>query len=382
MKSVRGRTASSSIFVRHPAPNVSARSHRLRPLSLILAVVALVALGVYIAILSYSLPVDLVQVRNPTRVSSSTSRHPQAPQPSLESVERADGHSPSASWGAPALSKECFAPGAEGCYVQGAVEPATPSVLVAVLSDAGDAAFRQAARSTWVPTAAKLEGVRVLFYVSQTSPGLEAEAAAHDDLVLDDDRSIDRSLPQVLRMFAYVATHSEDARFILRVDARSYVAVPHLLRAFFSACPWPACSQQPLWAGGLALNRTLAADALSTAFAASTHLPSRLPYMIPDAYIISQPLAASIVYMHRAIGLRSYGSEELSMGAWMLAAAYTKVDLASPDVPGACVFVAAGLEPVLDVCRLERAPCVLPRLSQPAQMVQAHADIMQCFPLD
>jgi hypothetical protein len=254
--------------------------------------------------------------------------------------------------------------------------PPKITLLIGVISDAyKDAAFRSAARDTWVQSANKIAGVQVLFFFPVDSPELAAEAAANHDMITSTS-SHDR-MPVGYQMLSTFARRFS-ARYIMRVNVRSYVTVSRLMEALDKACIRPGCDGQAIWAGKQMVGQHVVPD--GGEYTRHTQLKTYLPYMRSEAYVLSHSLASALTLMHDRIGLKVLGDEDVSIGLWLIPIPVTRINLtASFYVDSPCCVLEG--KPVLDICTQSsegELPIVLGLLEKPEYLVMYHALLARC----
>jgi hypothetical protein len=250
------------------------------------------------------------------------------------------------------------------------------TIMIGILSDPlADVAFRAAARSTWLQAARELDSVEAVFFFPAATDDLEREASEHKDVVFGSRRTLD--MPLAFQMFEFMADNAS-ARHILRVNVRSYVVISRLLARLEQLCAKPACAGEDIWAGRQIASREIPAE--DRAYAKDTGLTMYLPYMSSGAYLLSTSLASSLSLMHKEIGLKQLGAEDVSLGVWLIPMAARRVDLGSSvHLESDCCFDSAG-KMTFDICArsAEQLPVVLSTLERPEYLHQYHDALHAC----
>lgn len=272
-----------------------------------------------------------------------------------------------------ALGAACFTDKCDGNASSSSAAKTT--ILIGILSDPiADAEFRAAARATWVKVANELDQVRAVFFFPARSEMVQQEAEQYQDVVIGFQRN--PHMPVAYQMLEHFAD-AHDALHILRVGVRSYVSVPRLLAKLDHVCAASKCIGEHIWAGRQITNKEITHD---RRYQEDTGLSSYLPYMSSGAYVISMALAEALSLMHNEIGLRYYGSEDVSLGLWMIPMAARRLDLGTAmQLEQPCCFDFWGRMKV-DICaeQGEQFPIVMSELAFPKYLFKYHASISAC----
>lgn len=272
-----------------------------------------------------------------------------------------------------ALGAACFTDKCDGHAADSSA--ANTTILIGILSEpVADAEFRAAARATWVKTAQELDHVKAVFFFTASSETVQQEANTYRDVVVGAQRHPD--MPAAFQMLEHFA-EAPEALHILRVDVRSYVSVPRLLAKLEHVCAAAKCRGEDIWAGRQITNKEITND---RRYQEETGLNSYLPYMSSGAYLISMTLAESLSLMHNEIGLKYFGSEDVSMGVWLIPMAARRIDLGTAmQLERPCCFDSWGRMKV-NVCteQAEQLPIVLSVLAKPQYLYKYHNAISAC----
>eukprot|EP00892_Ulva_mutabilis_P003072 jgi/Ulvmu1/12766/UM096_0008.1 len=290
-----------------------------------------------------------------------------------DSVQTSSFMMPSTGSTVGALGAVCFTDKCDGSAVDSSSINTT--ILIGILSDpVDDLDFRAAARATWVKTAMAMDQVRVVFFFPSKYEAVRQEAAQHNDIEFG--TKSDSHMPAAYQMLEHFA-QANDALHILRVHVRSYVSVPRLLAKLEHVCVASKCRGEDIWAGRQITHKEITND---RRYQEQTGLSSYLPYMSSGAYVISMSLAAALSLMHNDIGLKYYGSEDVSLGLWLIPMAARRIDLGNAiQLEKPCCFDSWGIMKV-DICaeQAEQLPIVLSVLEKPQYLQRYHDAIREC----